>query len=73
MERAEDGTVLPYSGRTVHCNEQHANFWHDLYASSNRTARVGLRRASLAKPAGLAVATDCSGNMGWAYNDIFVR
>lgn len=73
MERAENGTVLPYGGRTGHCNAAHANFWLDLYASSKRTARVALRRASLGKPAGLAVAADCSNDVSWAYRDVFVR
>ena len=73
MARAEDGTVLPYSGQTAHCANDHANFWHDNYATSTRTARVALRRASLARPAGLAVVSDCSNDSGWAYRDIFVR
>jgi hypothetical protein len=73
MARAENGTVLKYSGKTSQCSSARANFWHDDYTSSKRTARVALRRASMAKPAGLSIASDCSNNNSWAYTDIFVR
>jgi hypothetical protein len=73
MARAENGTVLKYSGTTMQCSGARANFWHDDYTSSRRTARVALRRASMAKPAGLSIATDCSSTNSWAYTDIFVR
>ncbi|MDB5215469.1 MAG: hypothetical protein JWO86_3396 [Myxococcaceae bacterium] len=73
MARAEDGTVLKYTGQTFHCSNDHANFWHSDYASSKRTARVALRRASMVKPAGLAVSTDCSSDSAWSSKDIFVR
>lgn len=73
MARTKDGTAVPYSGMTAHCNPDHAQFWDDLYASSTRTARVALRRASMARPAGLAVAADCSSDSAWNYRDIFVR
>jgi hypothetical protein len=73
MARAENGTVLKYSGQTFHCSSDHANFWHSDYASSPRTARVALRRASMVKPAGMAMSTDCSNDSAWAAKDIFVR
>jgi hypothetical protein len=73
MARAENGAVLKYTGKTFQCSDAHANFWHDDYTSSMRTARVALRRASMAKPAGLSIATDCSSTNSWAYTDIFVR
>jgi hypothetical protein len=73
MARAENGTVLKYSGKTSQCSEARANFWHDDYTASKRTARVALRRASMVKAAGLAIATDCSNTNAWAYTDIFVR
>jgi hypothetical protein len=57
----------------LQCSDAHANFWHDDYTSSMRTARVARRRASMAKPAGLSIATDCSSTNSWAYEDIFVR
>jgi hypothetical protein len=57
----------------LQCSDAHANFWHDDYTSSMRTARVARRRASMAKPAGLSIATDCSSTNSWAYKDIFVR
>jgi hypothetical protein len=73
MARAADGTALPYSGITARCSADHAQFWDANYQSSMRTARVALRRASMAKPAGLAVLSDCLAGNAWGYKDIFVR
>ena len=73
MARGTNGQVQPYSGLTSHCSMDRANFWHNDFVTATKTARVALRRASAGKPAGLAVASDCSNDNAWQYKDIFVR
>lgn len=72
MSRAANGMAIPWDGRTGACDEEPTNFWGPAYAAARKSARIAMRRVSLARPAGLAVGLDC-GLASWSIREIHVR